>query len=200
MDVDEKHTGITPFALTVMKNTPIDAPHWLIETDRLRLRPVTVDDAEFMLEVWNDPDFIDQVADRGIRTKEQAAVAIEEGAQLLFETYGYGPYCMHLKSDDSLIGICGLFKRDNLDCPDIGFTILPDYRKDGFTREAATAVIKYARDVLGLTQLAAITSPGNAPSRGLIEKLGMALHGTITMPGEDSAICLYIMSLAKEWP
>ena len=176
---------------------PGNEREWLIETDRLRLRAVSVGDAELMLKIWNDPDYIKQVVDRGIRSKKQARVAIEKGAQFLFKNHGYGPYLMHLKSDDSQIGICGLFKRDNLDCPDLGFTILPDYRKQGFTGEAATAVIEYAREILGVPTLAAIVAPGNAPSRGLIEKLGMTLNGTTTMPGENTKICLYKMELVK---
>ena len=50
--------------------------NWLIETERLRLRPVTVDDAELMLAIWNDPAFIRNVSDRGIRTIDQAREAI----------------------------------------------------------------------------------------------------------------------------
>jgi RimJ/RimL family protein N-acetyltransferase len=164
---------------------------WLIETERLRLRPVTVDDADLMLAIWNDPAFIRNVSDRGIRTVEQAREAIESGAQKLFEDYGYGPYCMSLKSDGTLIGICGLFKRDNLEDPDIGFGVLPDYCGKGYAGEAAAAVVNFARNELGITALMAIVSPTNAPSIGLIEKLGLTFDQMITMPGDDDAICLY---------
>ena len=94
---------------------------WLMETARLRMKPVTVNDAELMLAIWNDPAFIRNVTDRGIRTLQQSRDAIKDGAQKLFQDYGYGPYCMSLKSDGSMIGICGLFRRDNLDAlPDHG--------------------------------------------------------------------------------
>jgi len=164
---------------------------WLIETERLRLRPVTVDDTELMLAIWNDPAFIRNVSDRGIRTVEQARDAIESGAQKLFEDYGYGPYCMSLKSDGTMIGICGLFKRDNLEDPDIGFGVLPDYCGKGYAGEAATAVVDFARNELGIAVLTAIVSPTNAPSIGLIKKLGLTFDQMITMPGDDDAICLY---------
>ena len=169
---------------------------WLIETDRLQLRAITIDDTELMLAVWNDPAFIRNVMDRGIRTPEQAREALQEGALKLFADFGYGPYCISLKSDDSMIGICGLFKRENLDDPDIGFAVLPEYCGQGYAGEAAAAVVAYARDDLGLGVLTAIVSPGNTPSIGLIEKLGLTFDSMITMPGEDDAICLYSMSLA----
>ena len=165
--------------------------NWLIETERLRLRPVTVDDADLMLAIWNDPAFIRNVSDRGIRTVEQAREAIEGGAQKLFEDYGYGPYCMSLKSDGTMIGICGLFKRDNLEDPDIGFGVLPDFCGKGYAGEAAAAVVNFARNELGIAVLMAIVSPTNAPSIGLIKKLGLTFDQMITMPGDDDAICLY---------
>jgi len=168
---------------------------WLFETQRMRLRPVTVDDAELMLAIWNDPAFIRNVSDRGIRTVEQAREAIEGGAQKLFQDYGYGPYCMSLKTDGTMIGICGLFKRENLENPDIGFSVLPDYCGEGYAGEAAVAVVDYARNELGLDVLTAIVSPTNAPSIGLIEKLGLTFEQMITMPGDDDAICLYRMAL-----
>jgi len=179
-----------------MNNTPDAMSNWLIETDRLRLRPVTVGDTALMLAVWNDPAFIENVADRGIRTVEQAREAIKAGAQKLFDDYGYGPYCISLKSDGTLIGICGIFRRENIDDPDIGFGVLPDYCGKGYAGEAAKAVVKYARDTLGIGVLTAIVSPTNAPSIGLIEKLGLTFERMITMPGEDDAICLYSRVLA----
>jgi ribosomal-protein-alanine N-acetyltransferase len=167
----------------------------LMETERLQLRAVTVEDHELLLAVWNDPAFVRNVADRGIRTEEQARVAIADGAQKLFDEYGYGPYSMSLRAGGQMIGICGLFKRDNLDDPDIGFAVLPDYCGKGFAGEAARAVVAHARDALGLKTLTAIVSSGNAPSIGLIEKLGLRFERMITMPGDDEAICLYAMEL-----
>ena len=53
---------------------------WLIETARLRLRALTIDDTELMLAVWNDPAFMRNVMDRGIRTPEQARDSLKDGA------------------------------------------------------------------------------------------------------------------------
>ena len=173
------------------------AGDWLMETERLRLRPVTVNDTALMLAVWNDPAFIENVADRQIRTIEQAREAIENGAQKLFEDYGYGPYCMSLKTDGSMIGICGLFKRENLEDPDIGFGVLPDFCGKGYAGEAAVAVVDYARSELRIDRITAIVSSTNVASIGLIEKLGLTFVRMITMPGDDEAICLYRKSLIE---
>ena len=168
---------------------------WQLETARLILRRVSLDDADLMLAVWNDPDFVRNVGDRGIRSIEDARAAMKAGALKLYADYGYGPYAMVLKEDGARIGICGLFKRDNLEHPDIGFAVLPDHCGAGFAGEAAFAVLAHARDDLQLSELAAIVSPGNAPSVGLIEKLGLSFGGMIRMPGDDHEICLYRMKL-----
>ena len=171
---------------------------WQLETERLYLRRVTLDDADLMLAIWNDPAFVRNVGDRGIRTTEQAREAMQAGALKLYADYGYGPYSMVLKSDGSQIGICGLFRRDNLEDPDIGFAVLPDFCSRGYAGEAALAVLKHARDDLGLRKLTAIVSPDNAPSIGLIEKLGLVFERMITMPGDDEAISLYSAALTRE--
>lgn len=162
-----------------------------LETERLVLRRLSLDDADLMLAVWNDPGFIRNVGDRGVRTLEQARDAMRAGALQLYADFGYGPYAVTLKSNGERIGICGLFRRENLEHPDIGFAILPDYRGQGLAGEAAFAVRDYALDDLALESLTAIVSPGNAPSIALIEKLGLAFDRMITMPGDDEAIRLY---------
>lgn len=168
---------------------------WFLETERLLLRRVTLDDAGFMLSIWNDPAFVRHVGDRGIRSVEEARTALQEGAFRLYEEHGYGPYCMSRKADGALVGICGLFRRDNLDDPDIGFGVLPEYCGMGLAGEAARAVVAHARDDLGIEYLTAIVSPGNTASIGLIEKLGLKFERGITMPGDEEEISLYRMSL-----
>ena len=164
---------------------------WRLETERLRLRRVTLDDADLMLTIWNDPAFVRHVGDRGVRTIEQARDAVKSSALRLYAEYGYGPYVVVQKSDNARIGICGLFRREHLDEPDIGFALLPDYFGKGLAGEAAFAVLAHGRDDLGLETITAIVSPENESSIALIRKLGLSFAGMITMPGEDQEICLY---------
>jgi ribosomal-protein-alanine N-acetyltransferase len=169
-----------------------------LETDRMVLRRVTLDDADLLLAVWNDPAFIENVGDRGVRTTEEAIAAMQAGALKLYADYGYGPFAMVRKDDGTRMGICGLFKRDNLDYPDIGFGVLPEFCGQGYAGEAALAVVAHARDDLRIKELTAIVSPGNAPSIGLIEKLGLVFAKMITMPGDDEEICLYRKPLRQD--
>jgi ribosomal-protein-alanine N-acetyltransferase len=167
-----------------------------IATERLQLRWLTLDDADLMLEVWNDPAFIRNVGDRGVRTREEAQEAMQGGALHLYATYGYGPYRVALKDDDVAVGIVGLFRRDGLDIPDIGYSVLPQHCSKGYAYEASCAVIDYARKDLELEQICAIISPDNAVSIGLIEKLGLVFERMHLMPEDNDEVFMYGMSFS----
>lgn len=163
----------------------------ILHTERLELRWLTPDDAAMMLAIWNDPAFLRYVGDRGVRTVAQAREALAAGPLQLYADYGYGPFRLALRDDGSDVGICGLFRRDGLDEPDIGFAILRDYRGQGLGFEAAAAVLDHARDALQLPGVTAIVSPQNGPSVGLLEKLNMRYERAIRLPGDDHDVSLY---------
>ena len=162
-----------------------------LTTERLHLRWLTPDDASFMLRIWNDPAFVRYVGDRGLRTAVDARQALCAGPMTLYERYGYGPYLLSLHLTGTPAGICGLFRREGLADPDLGFALLPRYCGLGYAREAADAVIAHARNDLGLTRMTAIVAPDNAPSRSLISKLGMSFERMLRVPGDESDACLY---------
>ena len=78
-----------------------------LETERLTLRWLTLDDAALLLDVWNDPAFIRHVGDRGIRTLEAAQDAMRAGVLQLYETYDYGPFRLGLRTDETVIDYAG---------------------------------------------------------------------------------------------
>ena len=154
-----------------------------LTTERLTLRWLSVDNAALMLAVWNDPDFVRFVGDRGIRTLDEARDAIVDGILAMYRDHGYGPYRVATKDGDEPAGICGLFRRAYLDDPDIGFGLLPGFRRRGYAGEAARSVLEEAK-AKGLDRVTAIVSPENAASIALIERLGLSLAERIRPPGE----------------
>lgn len=168
------------------------------ETERLSLRRLTLDDARLMLAIWNDPAFLRHVGDRGIRTPAQARDAMRDGPLRLYEEYGYGPYRLALNTDDTAIGICGLFRRDGFETPDLGYAILPAYCRQGFAYEAASAVIEYARSTLRIPDLIAIIAPGNQASIRLIEKLGFSFVERRPAPDDGGDVCIYGRQLQQQ--
>lgn len=155
----------------------------VLETERLILRRLTTDDAEFMLELMNEPGFIRYVADRGLRTTADAAAYISEKILPSYTRFGFGFYLLNLKESETAIGICGLVKRDNLENVDVGFSILQRFCGKGYAYEAAAAVMDYGRSVLGLVGIVGVTAPGNLTSIHLLQKLGLKFQRKIHLPG-----------------
>jgi ribosomal-protein-alanine N-acetyltransferase len=148
----------------------------VLETARLTIRRFTADDAPFVYALYNDPDFLRYIGDRGIHSIDSARAYIEAGPIASYERHGFGLYVVELKSTDQPIGVCGILKRDALDAPDLGFAFLRDHRSRGYACEAARSVLAFARGALGLTRILAITSPDNAVSMAVLRKLGFALE------------------------
>src|SRR5260370_33682118 len=151
-------------------------PMKILETERLTLSRLTIADAAFLLELMTEPDFIEQVADRGLRTEADAALYLAEKILPTYESFGFGFYRVNLKESETAIGICGLVKRDTLDDPDVGFSILQRFCGKGYAYEAAVAVLDYGRTVLGLAHICVVTAAGNRTSSRLRETLGLESH------------------------
>jgi RimJ/RimL family protein N-acetyltransferase len=155
-----------------------------IETERLILRPFeAARDAVFMLEVLNEPDFIANVADRGVRTTAQAADYIRNKFLPGYERYGVGYCVVELKETRVPVGTCGLIKRDTLDDFDIGYSTLQRFAGHGYAFEAAAALMQYGQTELGLKRIIGFTSAKNAKSAHLLEKLGLRFERMVQVPG-----------------
>jgi RimJ/RimL family protein N-acetyltransferase len=163
----------------------------LIATARLRLDPFTLDDAAFIVALLTDPDWLRYIGDRGVRTTDDARRYLETGPMASYAAHGFGLYRVALRDSGVPIGMCGLLRRATLPDVDIGFAFLPDYRAQGYAFEAASATLAYARDTLDLPRIVAIVSPENAASIRLLQKLGMALEGTVQLSDGADAVCVY---------
>lgn len=164
----------------------------VLETDRLVLRRLSVDDADFMLGLLNDPSWLRFIGDRGVRTREDARAYILKGPIDMYERLGFGIYLTELKEGGAPIGICGLVKRDFLEDVDIGFALLPGFWGQGYAYEAASAVMEYAKGALGLKRIVAITNPENQSSIRLLEKLGLQFDRMIRTTADGPEIRLFV--------
>ena len=145
----------------------------MIETKRLTLRPLTLDDAAFYLRLLNEPSFLEHIGDKGVRNLDDARAAMLAGPIAMQAQLGYSLWMVIRKEDGAAIGMCGLIKRDTLPDTDLGYAYLPAYWGHGYAWEAASAAMAYGRDVIGLQRLLGIVSPGNKASSELLKKLGM---------------------------
>jgi [ribosomal protein S5]-alanine N-acetyltransferase len=165
-------------------------PH-VLETERLILRRLTVDDNAFIFELLNDPAWLRFIGDKGVRTHEDARDYIRKGPMAMYERVGFGLFLTERKADGIPIGLCGLIKRDSLEDVDLGFAFLPAFRKRGYAYESASATLAYGKDAFGLKRIVAIVSPDNSRSTLLLEKLGMKFLKTVKLAGDDDEVSLY---------
>ena len=169
-----------------------DPSRFVIETPHLLLRYMTVqEDAEFVLRLLNDPAFIQNIGDKGVRSIEDAGRYIDEGPRASYARFGFGLYTVVVKASGESIGICGLVKRDFLDDVDMGYALLPQFRGMGYAIEAASAAMRYGADTLRIPRIVAITHPENERSIRVLEKLGLQSKGVLVLKGETRPTLLF---------
>ena len=147
-----------------------------LTTERLVIRPFQVEDAPFILRLLNEPSFIEHIADKGVRTLEQAAAYLESGPLASYAAHGHGLWLVAHGQTGVAMGMCGLLKRDTLPEVDLGYAFLPEFWGLGYALEAAEACVTFGAS-LGLKGLLAIVSPGNSASLRLLEKAGFQTTG-----------------------
>ena len=162
----------------------------VLETARLRLRWITLDDAPFIVELVNDPAWLRHIGDRGVRNVEDAHAYLAKGPLDLYAKWGYGLYLAERMVDGAPVGMCGLVRREGLDDADLGFALLPAFRSQGYAAEASVAVLAHARSALGMTRILAIVSPENLASIRLLERVGFAFERMIQL-GEKEPVMLF---------
>ena len=167
----------------------------IIETDRLFLRQLTADDAEFILDLYNQPSFIKFVGDRGVRTLDDARNFLSKRLIESYERFGFGLYLTLLKDGEIPLGICGLVKRAELKDVDVGFAFLPQFWSKGYAFESASAVLAYSRNTLGLKRIAGITTPDNQGSIRVLEKMGLKFEKMVKLSEDDMELKLFALNL-----
>jgi RimJ/RimL family protein N-acetyltransferase len=167
------------------------------ETPRLTLRRMDTRDTRFMVTLLNEPSFIRNIGDRGVRTTADAESYITAGPLASYARFGFGLYVVELNTTGSPIGICGLLKRDTLPDVDIGFAFLPDFWSQGYAIESASAVKEHARQDVGLRRLVAIVDPVNAASIRVLGKLGFTFERMLRLADDEKELKLFGCDLSR---
>ena len=144
----------------------------MIETERLLLRPHTLDDYEALCEILQDPQamyaYEHALPDWEAREWLERQIARQE-------KFGYSPWAVILKESGRLIGQCGLSwqETDREDELEIGYLLNRVYWHKGYAAEAAIACRDYAFDVLGQERVCSIIRDNNLSSQAVARRMGM---------------------------
>lgn len=165
--------------------------NYILETERIKVRWLTMDDTRFIIELLNSPGWLKFIGDRNVKTEDQAKKYLESGPLKSYADNGFGLSLVELKNEKMPIGMCGIIKRDHLESPDIGFAFLPEFIGKGLAFEVAKATMTYAKQTLKLPEILAITLPSNKLSIKLLEKIGMRFIKIFSFPNDNEQLSLY---------
>lgn len=159
-----------------------------VETERLRLRSWRDEDADAFEAACNTPAVMRYLG--GLQTREQ----IEAGVGRIRQTEAENGFCfwaVERLADGAFLGFCGLKRFNSEGAPEelagtveIGWRLREDAWGQGYAKEAATAALDLAFGRFGADKVYAITMTANAPSWGLMRRLGMTAlpHLDFDMP------------------
>jgi RimJ/RimL family protein N-acetyltransferase len=144
----------------------------IIETERLKLRPLTHDDLDALAAINSDPQVMRYISDGNPAAREHTAerlnFLIEHGRQ-----YGFGAWAVLYKSSLSLIGFCALIHLDGTTEVEVGYRLARNQWGNGFATEAARASLRHGFEDLALERIVAVVQPDNLASQRVLEKLSL---------------------------
>jgi RimJ/RimL family protein N-acetyltransferase len=161
----------------------------ILTTDRLRLRPLTLDDTDRLLEVLGDPLAMAHYP----RPKRRAEV--EEWIRRAMESYrtdGFGLWAIEGRDDGAFLGDCGPMLQPVRDAvlPEIGYHLVRREWGHGYATEAAAAALAWVFRETRHPSACSIVSPTNEPSRRVAARVHRRLE-TFTWQRTGTEMCLY---------
>lgn len=138
-----------------------------METSRLILSALTLNDTSFIFELLNTPLWINFIGDRNIKTEDDAAAYIQKIVDSPTTNY----WVVKLKQQSTAVGIVTFMKRDYLDYYDIGYAFLPQFAKQGYAYEATKKLLDEMKP--RHKRIVATVLKENESSIKLLQKLGM---------------------------
>ncbi|MGP4073550.1 GNAT family N-acetyltransferase [Piscibacillus sp. B03] len=148
---------------------------YIIETERLHLRELTIEDQKDLAKVLSDPVAMQHY--NGPFSQEKVRDWILWNRDSYIKNH-HGLWAVILKDSNEFIGDCGITMQeiDQELVPEIGFHIIRDYWNKGYATEAAQACKEYAFEVLEYPEIYSYTTLSNIPSQKVAEKIGMRTY------------------------
>jgi [ribosomal protein S5]-alanine N-acetyltransferase len=166
-------------------------PVVIAETPRLRIRHLTAADAVFTFQLLNEPSFIQNIAEKGVRSHLDAMHYLAEGPIKSYRQYGYGLYLVEDCNTGAPLGFCGLLYRQHLGETDVGFAFMPQNQGKGYALEAASAVLHFGYEKLNLKRIVGLTHAGNAASINVLLRLGLRFEKMVQIDSSADFVQLY---------
>lgn len=164
-------------------------PSTILETERLVLRRLTMDDLDDLAALYRDPE-VRRYFPEGTLTYDETREELAWIIDVYYGRYGFGLWATIHKETGELIGRCGLipWTIDGRDEVEVAYLLAKEHWGQGLATEAARAVLRYGLEELQLTRLVCLVDPAHRASRRVAEKLGMALEREGEIEGAPTAL------------
>lgn len=161
----------------------------VLETNRLILRRLTMDDLDNLFALYHSPD-VRKYYSEGIPSYEETKQELEWMIHTCYVKYGFGMWATIYKETGKFIGRCGLTPMDieGKEEIEVGYMLAKEYWGQGLATEAAQAILQYGFEQIGLSRLICVINPGNSASSKVAEKLGMVLEIDGDVNGEPTLL------------
>lgn len=159
-------------------------------TNRLEIRELNLDDAEFIFELLNQTSWKKYIGNKNINTIDDAKQYLIDNPIKMYETHGFGLWCVTKIYSKQPLGVAGIIKRETLPLIDIGFAFLDRFAGHGYAYEACEAILDYTKSHLNLEQVLAIVKPENNKSIKLLDRLGFIFKEQVHINPADSPLNL----------
>ena len=151
-----------------------------LETDRLILREMTLDDVEFYFRHFNNYKVVEGCCFPGPKTVEAANEELELYCIKPFKENRGIRWGIVRKSGDELIGTCGYYDWNKAARrAEIGYDLDPAYWREGIMTEALRAVLQYGFERMELNRIQAIIDSRNTRSLKIVYTLGFKKEGVL---------------------
>ena len=167
-------------------------PALLIETPRLWLREMTIDDAVHFFALNADPEVIRYTGDLPFESVDAARDFL--AAYDTYRKYGFGRWAVIRKEDDVFLGWCGLKFDPVTGETDIGFRFFRDHWGRGYATESALASLQWGLVHLATPEFIGRAMKANTASVRVLEKIGMRFRNDALFHGGEGVVYHYLRS------
>jgi len=166
-----------------------DSKAIILETPRLILRRLTMDDLDDLVKLYHGPD-VRKYYSEGIPSYEETKQELEWMINTCYVQYGFGMWATIDKATGKFIGRCGLTPMDieGHEEIEVGYMLAREYWGQGLATEAAQAILQYGFEQVGLSRLICVVNPGNEASSKVAMKIGMKLEVDGDVNGEPTLL------------
>jgi RimJ/RimL family protein N-acetyltransferase len=158
-------------------------PWTILETQRLKLREITVKDVDFLYEIYKDPS-ISKFTNNLYEDKSEEIAYTKNYIEKVYPFYGFGMWVVIEKESGRVIGRAGFNFRDDYAGLELGYIIGEKFQNQGYATEICKAILEYALLELQVQEIRALSHPENLASIRVCEKIGMHPDGEVEIDGK----------------